>query len=92
MSLVNFGQPDFLRCHLKVGASAYPGATVSAGVGASASFPVGHLTTSAAVDLAETADATLECSHDTSGFTPYADPGVHITAIRTGDLQTQTVP
>jgi hypothetical protein len=92
LSIVNFGLPDYLRCNLRVGTTVYPGATVSAGVNGVANLPVGHLTTSAPVDLADTTNATLQCSHDENGTKPYVDPGMRITAIRTGDLVTQTAP
>ena len=92
LSIVNFGLPDYLRCRLMVGATPYPQATVTAGVNGVANLPVGHLTTSAAVDLSNMTNATLQCSHDTGGLNPYVDPGMHITAIRTGDLLTQTAP
>jgi hypothetical protein len=90
-SIVNFGAPDYLRCGLLLATTAYPGSTVSAGVAGAANFPVGHLTTSIAVDLAAATNATLRCSHDAGGINPYAE-SVHISAIRTGDLQVQTVP
>ena len=91
LSIVNFGPPDYLRCNLRVGTTVYPGATVSAG-DTGPNLPVGHLTTSAPVDLADTTNATLQCSHDGNGIKPYVDPGLHINAIRTGDLVTQTAP
>jgi hypothetical protein len=89
-SLVNFSTPDYMRCELVVGTTVH-GTTQSAGSSGTADFPVGHLTTSAAVDLSAPTNASLRCSHDTTGPTPYAE-NVRIWAIKTGDLTIQTEP
>ena len=83
---VNFGAADYIRCHLKVGGTDYPGNTATAG-GATVT---NELTLDAAVTLGGAGDAVLICSNDTAVVNPYME-STQISAIKTGDLQTQTL-
>jgi hypothetical protein len=88
---VNFSPPDFVRCNLEVGGTSYPGSTATPGVSSGFSNAASQITTTAAVALTSSGDATLSCLHDTSGRTPSVE-SIRIYAIRTGELHAQTVP
>ena len=85
---VNFGNVDFFRCGIKVGATSYGGSTASVG----GAIPTSQRVTSAPVTLTDAADATLSCSHDaTLAGAPYTE-SIRLFAIRTGNLDARTEP
>jgi hypothetical protein len=95
--LVNFSPSDFTRCQITVAGTQV--AAVSALVGnpglAGAKGPAGLLSPFALIGGAFNATGTnvtavLQCSHDTTGPTPYVDAGASMWAHKTSGLKLRT--